>query len=186
MPACLLAAFLLHLLPADFRLRLLACLPAWCCLLACLQGGKTQRTFSGSGADEDIVVSSARAYVRCVDAAVGVVLAAGVAMIGCTQRQLCPLSACVGLLCNASLAAMPRLVCLVPLRLHGRVPSQRAPKRSFALALYCLPLQRPEQDDWLHQHKVGLCSSGGSSAATDSMDSGVNSVAAQQPVASSA
>ena len=88
-------------------------------------------------------------------------MAAGVAMIGCTQRQLCPLSACVGLLCNASLAAMPRLVCLVPLRLHGRVPSQRAPKRSFALALYCLPLQRPEQDDWLHQHKVGLCSSGG-------------------------
>ncbi len=29
------------------------------------QGGKTQRSFSGSGADEDIVVSSARAYVRC-------------------------------------------------------------------------------------------------------------------------
>ena len=28
------------------------------------QGGLTQRSFSGSGADEDIVVSSARAYVR--------------------------------------------------------------------------------------------------------------------------
>jgi 2-isopropylmalate synthase len=30
------------------------------------KGGRTQRSFSGSGADEDIVVSSARAYVRCV------------------------------------------------------------------------------------------------------------------------
>ncbi len=28
-----------------------------------MQGRKAQRTFSGSGADEDIVVSSARAYV---------------------------------------------------------------------------------------------------------------------------
>ena len=34
--------------------------------MPCLQGGKTQRSFSGSGADEDIVVSSARAYVRWV------------------------------------------------------------------------------------------------------------------------
>lgn len=32
--------------------------------LSAFQGGKTQRSFSGSGADEDIVVSSARAYVR--------------------------------------------------------------------------------------------------------------------------
>lgn len=33
-------------------------------LPASMQGGKTQRSFSGSGADEDIVVSSARAYIR--------------------------------------------------------------------------------------------------------------------------
>jgi hypothetical protein len=32
-----------------------------------LQGGMTQRSFSGSGADEDIVVSSARAYVSALN-----------------------------------------------------------------------------------------------------------------------
>ena len=32
-----------------------------------MQGGMTQRSFSGSGADEDIAVSSARAYVSAMN-----------------------------------------------------------------------------------------------------------------------
>lgn len=32
-----------------------------------LQGGQTQRTFSGSGANEDIVVASARAYISALN-----------------------------------------------------------------------------------------------------------------------
>lgn len=32
-----------------------------------MQGGSTQRTFSGSGANEDIVVASARAYVSALN-----------------------------------------------------------------------------------------------------------------------
>ena len=32
-----------------------------------MQGGSTQRSFSGSGANEDIVVASARAYVSALN-----------------------------------------------------------------------------------------------------------------------
>jgi 2-isopropylmalate synthase len=32
-----------------------------------VQGGQTQRTFSGSGANEDIVVASARAYISALN-----------------------------------------------------------------------------------------------------------------------
>ncbi|PSC68493.1 2-isopropylmalate synthase isoform B [Micractinium conductrix] len=35
------------------------------------KGGKTQRSFSGSGADEDIVVSSARAYISALNKMIG-------------------------------------------------------------------------------------------------------------------
>ncbi len=45
---------------------------AWCRALKKLfdcvvQGGSTQRSFSGSGANEDIVVASARAYVSALN-----------------------------------------------------------------------------------------------------------------------
>ncbi|KAI3429866.1 hypothetical protein D9Q98_010177 [Chlorella vulgaris] len=39
------------------------------------KGGRTQRTFSGSGADEDIVVSSARAYVSALNKMIGFISA---------------------------------------------------------------------------------------------------------------
>lgn len=39
------------------------------------KGGKTQRSFSGSGADEDIVVSSARAYVSALNKMIGYISA---------------------------------------------------------------------------------------------------------------
>jgi len=42
-------------------------------------GGKVQRLFSGSGADEDIVVASARAYVSALNKMIGWMGAAGAA-----------------------------------------------------------------------------------------------------------
>ena len=66
--------------------------------------------------------------------------------------------------CDAAPAEL-LCVCLIPLQLPFLVPCQRALDARFCpLAVPCRtasPLQRPEQDDWLHQHKVGLCSSGG-------------------------
>ena len=33
----------------------------------CLQGGATQRTFSGTGANQDVIVASARAYISALN-----------------------------------------------------------------------------------------------------------------------
>ncbi len=41
------------------------------------QGNKTQRSFSGSGSDEDIVVSSARAYVSALNKMISYISAIG-------------------------------------------------------------------------------------------------------------
>ncbi|EFN59861.1 hypothetical protein CHLNCDRAFT_133663 [Chlorella variabilis] len=43
--------------------------------VASYKGGRTQRSFSGSGADEDIVVSSARAYVSALNKMIGFISA---------------------------------------------------------------------------------------------------------------
>lgn len=45
-----------------------------------LQGGATQRTFSGSGANEDVVVASARAYVSALNKLISFVSASQRAM----------------------------------------------------------------------------------------------------------
>ena len=48
--------------------------------MCCLQGGATQRTFSGSGANEDVVVASARAYVSALNKLISFVSASQRAM----------------------------------------------------------------------------------------------------------
>ena len=57
------------------------------CFFCLRQGGPTQRTFSGSGANQDVVVASARAYISALNKLISFMSASQRAMQNVSSSQ---------------------------------------------------------------------------------------------------
>lgn len=57
------------------------------CVLCLRQGGATQRTFSGTGANQDVIVASARAYISALNKLISFMSASQRAMQNVSSSQ---------------------------------------------------------------------------------------------------